>query len=85
MSAFRAHPTEPAFLTLESEHEELAALTEQLAVRLERLRHVMGMRLAREGRGLALALRGHIQSPSLLADQVVNFQDRARDLLRGSR
>jgi hypothetical protein len=85
VSAFRAKPTEPAFLTLDSEHEELAALTEQLAGRLERLRHVMGHRLATEGRGLATALRDHVQSPSLLADQVVSFQDRARDLLRGSR
>jgi hypothetical protein len=85
VSSFRAQLTEPAFAPLAWEHEELADLTEQLSSRLELLRHVMGRRLANEGRGLARALRDGIESPPVLVERVVSFQDRARDLLRGSR
>lgn len=99
VNAHRLRPTEPHLpplvpLRLASEDEpdcschELAALAVKLCDRLERLRHVVAVRLAREGRQLAALLHEAPEvgaSRTALLSDLLTFQARARDLLAGSR
>lgn len=84
-------PTLPDFDLPHSETAHLAGVLELLTGHIEGLRHGLSTRLVAEGRNLAHELRTlPPQAPTCaqeraVLERVLDFQARARDLLRGSR